>query len=64
MAIKNRMAGAGTAGPAKPQTPKMPQINVDFTKLWATIKEYIPDILMDPLRLLSNIFSYVNVCLT
>ena len=38
MAIKNRVAGAGTAGLTKPQTPKMPQVNVDFMKIWTTIK--------------------------
>lgn len=42
MAIKNRMPGAGGAGPVKPQTGKGPQVNVDFMKLWTTIKQYIP----------------------
>ena len=60
MAIKDRVGVAAS----KPQGPKMPQINIDFMKLWSSFTEHVPPILKDPVRLLSTLLKYTNYAIT
>ena len=58
MAIKTRV---GVGAQNKPQMPKMPEVNVDFMKVWAKVSEHIPDILKHPGQLLTLILKYINL---
>ena len=71
MAIKSRVASAASSAAttattaasagAKSQGTKGPQLNMDFMKIWKTAREYIPEILLDPIKLMSRILKYTNM---
>ena len=64
MAIKGRAGGLGSTTPTRTQNRNMPEINIDFMKIWASIKEHTPAILLDPISLISKILHYTNMFFT